>query len=876
VTQIRVPLAVDAQVRVPFGPALLPMRAIGLIAIASPIALLCLGLSPIPITYRVGVAVSVLMLAFTLAVPTREGVWIGCWATYRVVGRWLPCAVVRGACCRASVRMVAGAVEVGDVRAPLSLPRGLRTVNRLSLVPSASTVEPGVIKLTPGGTRGLLGLEGPTGSVGGESYAAWCRRVITWLLAIECPAQLLAVLYHYDSQRARISFDRRTTTWPRTPLLELERELAGALAEQSLRVRHYVVLSPGTAGTDGVPCLSSVIRARRHVEANPEESSRALRMAMRLAAPAGLEVTLLDRDDIAGLLSHSVVGAGTAAKTVDGLLQVGDEHDALLAVTDLPPVVHPGMVMEALMRNRARGVASLHVMRVDAAVARKALDRRLAMQRYTAREGNDGVDNQVAVADTTATLAALARRDLQPCRVALTLSLGADTRQEAIESAERVGGYLHGLGFRVSAATSPGFLPALAASPGGAPLGRSLRLTSHDVAACLVPALGTPFADDRQAIVGLSEVTGAPVHLSVWSRPNQNAIVVGSSGAGKSATAKTLLVRHVMEGASAVVIDPDSEYRRVMQAIGGCHVELGDDALNPLSVGGDLVPEVAAGLVLPVLSVMAGDDRGMRDGRPVRRMPDEDQGWLFGELAAFFGALKNDPVAREPVMSDLVRFIETVSTERALTPRETDRCRLITARLRRYTQGDRARVFDRPSTFRVGSRPIAVGLRQLAMSYVSDLTPALAVILTAVLAALAQRDQRLLVIVDEAHRVTGDPDAGAVLGQLVRQARKYNAGVWMCSQRAEDFVGTDLGRTLAATAATKVVMGVEEAALSDVKDVFALTIEEASAISPPVTGRAVLISGAERTVLRVIPGPGILALANAHVPLERLEAERSA
>src|SRR5207302_4618030 len=124
------------------------------------------------------------------------------------------------------------------------------------------------------------------------------------------------------------------------------------------------------------------------------------------------------------------------------------------------------------------------------------------------------------------------------------------------------------------------------------------------------------------------------------------------------------------------------------------------------------------------------------------------------------------------------------------------------------------RVFDRASTFRVGERPVAIGLRALAMSYAADLTPALAVVLTAVLAALARDGRRLMIVVDEAHRVTVDPDAGAVLSQLVRQARKYGAGVWMCSQRIEDFVGTDLGRTLAATAATKVILGSEESAVA--------------------------------------------------------------
>jgi type IV secretory pathway VirB4 component len=406
-------------------------------------------------------------------------------------------------------------------------------------------------------------------------------------------------------------------------------------------------------------------------------------------------------------------------------------------------------------------------------------------------------------------------------------------------------------------------MPSLAVTPGGAPLGRSLQLTSDTVAACLVPALGTPFADQRHPLVGIDQLTGAPAYLSIWSRPNHNAVIVGSSGSGKSVAAKTLLVRHVMEGATAVVIDPDSEYRRVMTAIGGLHFELGEDSLNPLAPGCDVAPDLAASLLLPVLSVMAGDEKGVKDGRPIRRLPDEDQGWIHSEIASFFHAWSRQRPRGEPLIHDLVAYIETTSSRQALTRRDKDRCRVITSRLRRFTQGDRSRVFDRPSTFRVGARPVSIGLRNFALTYAADLTPALAVVLTAVLAALSRDHGRLIVVVDEAHRITIDPDAGEVLGQLVRQARKHGAGVWMCSQQVQDFVGTDLGRTLVATAATKVILGVEEAALAGVRDVFGLGDAEIAAINPPAQGRAVLLSGAERTVVAFVPGAAILALSQS-------------
>jgi type IV secretory pathway VirB4 component len=505
-------------------------------------------------------------------------------------------------------------------------------------------------------------------------------------------------------------------------------------------------------------------------------------------------------------------------------------------------------------------MASLHVLPVSAAVAQKHLRKRSSMLRSLQRRSADAVEAQVALQDTTEAVAALAQRDIVPCRVALTVAVAHSTRESALHAAERLGAVLAAHGFRVTEVDGPGFLPALALSPGCPPLARSLVLTSDSVAARMLPCLGTPFADIGAPLLGVNVLNGTPAYFSVWSQPNHNLVVVGSSGAGKSVAAKTLLVRHVMEGVAAVVIDPDSEYRSVMQAVGGRYLELGEEALNPLGVAVGTSPDAAAGLVLPILSVMAGDDRGVRDGRPIRRLPDEDQGWLHGELVDFFASRRDEPVPA--VMHDAVAHLEAQSMARALSDRERDRCRVISARLRRFTQGRRATVFDRPSTFAVENRPIAIGLKSFAMTYGADLTPAMAVLLTAILDALQRGAGRMIVVVDEAHRITSDPDAGEVLGQLVRQARKHGAGVWMVSQRVEDFVRTDLGRTLAATSSSKLVLGTEEAVVDDVRDVFRLRDEEVAAICPSSPGRGVLLAGAERAVVSVVPGRAILALAD--------------
>src|SRR4029077_9660274 len=132
------------------------------------------------------------------------------------------------------------------------------------------------VRLNPGGARAVLMLEGPGGSPTSEEHAQWCKTVTQWLLGLECPAQLISVVSNFDSQRAQLAFDERIKRWPATRLAELERDLAGSVAEQSIGLRHFVLLAPGLASADGIPWLSRVTRLPRALEASDDEAARAL------------------------------------------------------------------------------------------------------------------------------------------------------------------------------------------------------------------------------------------------------------------------------------------------------------------------------------------------------------------------------------------------------------------------------------------------------------------------------------------------------------------------------------------------------------------------------------------------------------------------
>lgn len=134
-TALRVPLAVDAQVRVPLGPMLLPLRALVVLTAVSPVALLCLGIGALQVSTRLGMAAAVLMLGFTLAAPMREGIWVGTWFVYRLARQVMPTAVLDGQGKRARVLLTGAGLEVSRIRPELANPRGIRALGYLNSTP---------------------------------------------------------------------------------------------------------------------------------------------------------------------------------------------------------------------------------------------------------------------------------------------------------------------------------------------------------------------------------------------------------------------------------------------------------------------------------------------------------------------------------------------------------------------------------------------------------------------------------------------------------------------------------------------------------------------------------------------------------------------
>jgi hypothetical protein len=863
-------MALRARPTFPVGPFQVTLRTVWVVFAVSPLAMAALHL-PFGASTRVTVAFTLLALAYVLSLPEREGLWIGTYLFYVLLDPVLPRAITRNRGRAVTVRRIGRRhleIGAGD-RPPLMLPGAL---SRWTTLPRVLATAEGLVQKTPGTWCAILRLNGPIDAPQTTEYADWCSRVMTWITALDCPAQLYVEATHYERSQAEQAFLERVRHLD-MPLVEQERLLVGQQALSSLILRHYVVFFPRWAGRDGIPTTARLSKVFETINTSESDAARMRDLAVRQAANLRLEVAPVTADGIDELLRRTPLGCAEG-KLLDGEFVIGGRHHRYASLSGLPSTVQSGAVVSALTRAHVRGGVSMFMFPVDSAHARRELrDQRGVYQAMW--KNTQSRDAELLLHHSSTIDDMLLTKQTTAIRIAMAMHVHAEDPEAAGDAMERLQSAMMQEGLETDRVTMPSFTVAVAASPVGSPLSRSIFMTTAEVVGYLLPAVGTPFGNPADPFVGRNAAINSSVYFNVFSRQNYSALIVGSAGSGKSVAAKSMLIRHAMHGAGVTVIDPESEYRDVIHALGGTYIELGEHSLNAFAIDPSVAADEAAEWVVPILSIMGGEEQGYENNRPARHLGGADKAWLHQEVAQFFMDWRRVHAAGgvAPVLADFVGYLETVAMGRVTklnVPGRARRCADISERLRGYTLGRKGAIFNRHDTFSLSGHAVGIGLYALANQFRADLTPALAFVLSSVLADLATVRGKRIIMVDEAHKILVDPDAGDVLAQVVRTARKRGGGVWMASQSVRDFIGSERrgqspspGEVLATVASTKLILGVEEAVAAGLQRTFDLTDKELLAVTrEKVRGRGVLISDNERAIVDVVPGDHLMPLVH--------------
>jgi type IV secretory pathway VirB4 component len=531
-------------------------------------------------------------------------------------------------------------------------------------------------------------------------------------------------------------------------------------------------------------------------------------------------------------------------------VRVGDGYTTTLAVTGYPAEVGPGWAEPILAYPGLVDVA-FHIEPIPPTVAadrlRKQRGRFESSRRYDAAKGRlDDPELDAAAADAAELATRVARGETRLFRLGLYLTVHAATVRELEDRVTEV----RSLAASMLLTTAPVTWRQLQGWITGLPLAYDAvgmkRVFDTDALAAGFPFTSPDLPDTAGdsgmgVLFGLNLYSAGVVVWDRWAQSNYNAVILARSGEGKSYLAKLDLLRNLCLGVEAFVIDPEDEYLRLADAVGGTVIRPGAAGvrINPLDLppGDDDAYYDRIRFMHTLLAVM-----GSGDTTSSGPLPGDEARSLDVAVQAAYRAkgIDSDPRTWRrpaPLLADVMTELENLD----------DAGRRVAARLHPYVAGSMKGLFDGPTTTVPHGHLVVYALKDLPeqLHAVGTLLT-LDTIWRTVRGAGNQPDTLRMVLVDEAWKLLSDGRGGAFLETLAKSARKYGTGLTVITQDAADVLSTKVGRAVVSNAATQVLLRQAPQAIDAVTEAFGLTDGERAFLLSCQRGDALLSAGSAR------------------------------
>ena len=549
------------------------------------------------------------------------------------------------------------------------------------------------------------------------------------------------------------------------------------------------------------------------------------------------------RRDVLGL-GPSSLGVGTRT------LAIGERmFAATFAVAGYPAEVGNGW-LEPLLSYPARIDVAIHVEPIPAPVAADRLRKQRARiesgRRQSAERGRlDDPITESAAADARELAYRVACGEGRLFDVGIYITVFADSEAQLTETVAAVRSVADGMLLRLVPATFrtvQGWCTTLPLGLDGLKIRRTFDTDA--LAACF------PFTSDQLAqaasstvpvLLGVNGTGAGVVCFDRWSLDNHNSVVLARSGAGKSYLTKLDILRSLYQGVQVLVVDPEQEYVRLAEAVGGTVVELGAPGvrINPFDLPTqertkDAVQRRAL-FAHTVVAVLLGSELTAAQ----RAVLDT------AILTAYVQAGITDDVSTHtraaPTLSDVARVLADTGTPDAVALAE---------RLTPYVTGSFAGLLDGSTTTAADGHLVVFALKHLPEELKAIGT---LLVLDAIWRQVTSPERRQrLCVVDEAWLLMKEPAGARFLFRMAKAARKHWAGLAVVTQDAADLLGTDLGQAVVANAATQILLRQAPQAIDQVATAFRLSEGERAYLLTATRGSGLINTGASRAAFAAV------------------------
>ena len=368
------------------------------------------------------------------------------------------------------------------------------------------------------------------------------------------------------------------------------------------------------------------------------------------------------------------------------------------------------------------------------------------------------------------------------------------------------------------------------------------------------PFTSADLTQERGILYGINMHNNGLVIFDRFSLENANMVVFAKSGAGKSFTVKLEALRSMMLGAEILIIDPENEYQKLCDAVGGSYVRLSlnsDVRINPFDLpkvidSEDASDALRANLVTlhGLFRLMLGGTQISANGQPISALSPNEEADLDQALIDTYAraGITSDPLTHQSTPPTIINLYDTLLHMGGTGPQ-------LAQRLRKYTTGTFAGIFSQQSNVNINNQMVVFNIRDLE----DELRPVAMYIVLSHIWNIVRADQRKrLLLVDEAWQLMKYDDSANFLFSLAKRARKYLLGLTTITQDVEDFMSSKMGRAIVHNSSLQLLLKQSSAAVDVLSDVFKLTEEEKKRLSNFPVGQGLFFAGQNHVHIQVI------------------------
>ena len=397
------------------------------------------------------------------------------------------------------------------------------------------------------------------------------------------------------------------------------------------------------------------------------------------------------------------------------------------------------------------------------------------------------------------------------------------------------------------------------------------------------PFYNSEISHNDGVFLGINTATATPVLMDFYDRSilnNSNMTVFGQAGSGKSYFLSLLTLRSALKGIRTVIIDPEGEYKKLSQTMGGAYIKIAprvSTGINPFdiepeydeetnSMRVDIKSKIADNLNLIAVMVGGLDNEAKAVVSGILAKMYDEKGFTEEPLSLMSDNVTFNPETGEmihnvrktmPTISDFYRLLDAFAEKE-----QNERIKTLANTVKMFTKGEIYDLFDRQTSTELSGffdRPIITfDVSQLEENILRPI--GMYVAMTWTWEKFIKKNPKIKkrIICDEAwmlvkKNMPGNEYTADFLEKAARRIRKRNGGLLVASQNFKEFADNPSGEAVLTNAIVNIFLQQSSTDIEAVKKTFMLSDGEKGFLLTAKRGEMLIRSNGESCVALAYP-----------------------